>query len=87
MGSANMEPRAGMLLERWWTCILDDGEDRSAGPGETADKIILLGSLTVGESQMKHVLGYPSWRQDAVEPLSCSHLSPFSLFPMFYTLT
>ena len=52
-----------------------------------ADKIILPGSLTAGESQMKHVLGYPSQRQDAVEPLSCSHLSPFSLFLMFYTLT
>lgn len=52
MGSVNMEPWAGMLLEEWWTCILDDGEDRNAGLGETADKTILPGSLTVGEPQM-----------------------------------
>lgn len=52
MGSVNVEPWAGMLLEGWWACTLDDGEDRSVGPGETADKTVLPGSLTVGEAEM-----------------------------------
>lgn len=66
---------------------LDDGEDRSAGPGETADKTILPESSAVGEprnSMSSDVLfgGRMSW---SLSPAPTSLLS--LSFHKFFTFT